>query len=214
MDSDDFDAFARSLTTASSRRALVGPALGAALAGVLGVGPVAAKKGKNKDKRRGCRRVRLRECTLCRRGQIRSQPEGTPCTIGTCQNGSCIPPPPPATCTDGRKNGSETDVDCGGTCPRCATGKTCSTRNDCASALCAGTCQQCVNAGDCGTDTNGEMCACRDHESGQRFCTKLNAPPGRVFPAGTACTVCQGGEQCFPINGGAGGIECIRPCGA
>ena len=116
-------------------------------------------------------------------------------------------------CSDGIKNGGESDVDCGGTCPRCATGKTCASRNDCASARCeAGTCQTCDDPNtDCGTDANGSMCACRDHESGQRFCTKIN---GRLLPAGTPCTACQGGEQCFPINGGAGGIECILPCGA
>jgi len=30
--------------------------------------------------------------------------------------------PPPPSCTDGKKNGSETGVDCGGTCPPCALG--------------------------------------------------------------------------------------------
>jgi hypothetical protein len=122
-------------------------------------------------------------------------------------------PGPSAICADGVKNGTETDVDCGGTCPRCATGKTCAIRNDCASARCeAGTCQTCQNPNtDCGTDAGGGMCACRDHESGQRFCTKI---VGRLLGVGTPCSACTNGEQCFPINGGAGGIECILPCGA
>ena len=42
-------------------------------------------------------------------------------------------------CTDLKKNGSETDVDCGGaTCPRCATGKACSSAGDCvAHSICS-----------------------------------------------------------------------------
>jgi len=72
--------------------------------------------------------------------------------------------------------------------------------------------QICAAAADCGNDTNGDMCFCRDHESGKKICSKPNALPGRVFPAGTPCTTCQGTEQCFLINGGLGGIECIAPC--
>jgi hypothetical protein len=57
-------------------------------------------------------------------------------------------------------------------------------------------------------------CARRDHASGKRFCKKNATGDVRVLPAGSACGVCRGGEQCFPINGGADRIECIRPCGA
>ena len=89
MDSDRFDALSRALTSASSRRALIGPALAAALAGAFRADPVVAKKGK-KNKKGVCRRVRLRECTVCGRGGIGSQPDGTPCSYGgTCQNGAC-----------------------------------------------------------------------------------------------------------------------------
>ncbi|MFH0899548.1 MAG: hypothetical protein V2A73_02840 [Pseudomonadota bacterium] len=45
------------------------------------------------------------------------------------------------TCTDGSMNGDETDVDCGGDCPRCADGKDCQTPKDCSSNCCSeGTC--------------------------------------------------------------------------
>lgn len=75
--------------------------------------------------------------------------------------------------------------------------------------------QACVDAAECGNDTDGVTpCACRDHESGQRFCSKNGSGDVRFFPAGTSCGVCQGGEQCFLVNGGAGGIECILPCRA
>ena len=46
------------------------------------------------------------------------------------------------TCTDGTKNGAETDVDCGGgTCPDCVDGKICSINGDCTGNNCVtGTC--------------------------------------------------------------------------
>lgn len=47
--------------------------------------------------------------------------------------GICMPP----TCTDGIKNGTETDVDCGGgSCPACIIGKHCNTPTDCTSDTC------------------------------------------------------------------------------
>lgn len=50
------------------------------------------------------------------------------------------------TCTDGAKNGGETDVDCGGTCAvRCAIGKACAVSADCASGTCGAT-KTCVAA--------------------------------------------------------------------
>jgi hypothetical protein len=51
--------------------------------------------------------------------------------------GTCAAP----TCTDGVKNGSEGDVDCGGSCPPCVNGDTCNVNADCASGQCtAGLC--------------------------------------------------------------------------
>ena len=90
------------------------------------------------------------------------------------------PPPPAASCTDGAKNGAETDVDCGGgTCGACAIGKKCSlardcTTNDCTTGTCcmksssmkttgsvSGSKEICCDAGgtitmvtDCGTGSN------------------------------------------------------------
>jgi Cys-rich repeat protein len=39
-------------------------------------------------------------------------------------------------CEDGKKDGLETDVDCGGACQRCAAGKACVLPTDCSSAKC------------------------------------------------------------------------------
>ena len=47
-----------------------------------------------------------------------------------------------ASCTDNVKNGVETDIDCGGNCPRCSPGEACVLANDCTSRVCvAETCQ-------------------------------------------------------------------------
>jgi hypothetical protein len=56
---------------------------------------------------------------------------GTPCGIGgACDGrGSCVT----VSCTDGLKDGAETDVDCGGVgdCARCAPGRGCQADGDC-----------------------------------------------------------------------------------
>ena len=64
------------------------------------------------------------------------------CSSGECADGKCTgsPTAPPASSTDGIKNGDETDVDCGGTttnAPRCGTGKGCDGAPDCESKVCS-----------------------------------------------------------------------------
>jgi plastocyanin len=57
------------------------------------------------------------------------------CSAGVCSGGHCVSPG----CLDKTKNGSETDVDCGGPeCAPCALGKACDQGSDCASAICTG----------------------------------------------------------------------------
>jgi len=61
------------------------------------------------------------------------------CLSQVCLSGVCTTP----ACTDGRKNGSETDIDCGGpSCAPCANGKACQVAADCSDGACtAGICQ-------------------------------------------------------------------------
>lgn len=109
------------------------------------------------------------------------------CATGTCTSGACAPanggglpdaspPPIPATtCTDGVKNGAETDVDCGGTCPKtCEVGKACKVARDCATTICTlGTC-----AGPSASD------GIRNADETDVDCGGPNAPP------------CAGGKTC------------------
>jgi len=62
----------------------------------------------------------------------------TDCPTGVCQAGVCVT----TTCLDGVKNGTETDVDCGGpNCGGCTPGKACVFASDCQTGVCtAGTC--------------------------------------------------------------------------
>jgi hypothetical protein len=114
-----------------------------------------------------------------------------------------------ASCTDGRKNGSETDVDCGGSCPRCRAGKTCVTRDDCTTALCEGSvCISPDNNDDCGLDTNEEGCFARDSVNADRFCSRQQC----TLFSGGSCDACSGEQQCAPAGGND--IECCAPCGS
>jgi hypothetical protein len=113
------------------------------------------------------------------------------------------------TCTDGKKNGSETGVDCGGpNCPRCATGQGCVDRADCASAICSiGTCQACPSIGaPCGDDANGD-CYCEELVDGPNVCTsEEDTSVYSCFecPANTVCTT-----GSIP-----GRVDCRKLCGA
>jgi hypothetical protein len=81
---------------------------------------------------------------------------GRRCCSGVCVDHACAAP----TCSDGVRNGSETDVDCGGgTCPTCAVGSACAGNLDCTSGYCVnGNCEPCPSTsichGECLVDRN------------------------------------------------------------
>jgi hypothetical protein len=66
----------------------------------------------------------------------------------------CVEP----TCADAVKNGTETDIDCGGTCAsKCADTKSCAVAADCVSSVCtANKClaATCTDAAKNGTETD------------------------------------------------------------
>jgi hypothetical protein len=73
-------------------------------------------------------------CIACAAGVACTQ--GADCESGTCSDdGTCAAP----SCSDGRLDGFETDVDCGGgQCAACTTGHACLVDGDCASKSCNG----------------------------------------------------------------------------
>jgi Fibrinogen beta and gamma chains, C-terminal globular domain len=87
-------------------------------------------------------------------------------------------------CTDGQRNGRETDVDCGGTCAPCALGRACGVDRDCAGG---GLCdpQQCRAARSC-----AEILA---HFAGSRDGVYRIVPAGVSSPAEVVCDMTRDG---------------------
>ncbi|HVJ19481.1 MAG TPA: discoidin domain-containing protein [Polyangiaceae bacterium] len=89
------------------------------------------------------------------------------------------------TCSDGIKNGTETDVDCGGaTCSKCANSKVCASASDCSSGYCgpnglcaaAASCTDGVQNGtETGVDCGGSCPACPTNTCGSGALTRAAA---------------------------------------
>ena len=114
-------------------------------------------------------------------------------TNNTCSNGVCTPSAAP-TCTDGVKNGNETDTDCGGpTCSACTTGNACLQASDCTSGNCV-----------------GNICTMATCSDGRK-----NGSETDVDCGGSTCSPCAMGKACLlasdcvsamcSINGKSGG---------
>ena len=137
---------------------------------------------------------------------------GMRCVVGAdCRGGNCVTSSAngafrdrscglPLPCADGKRNGDETGVDCGGaTCGRCDNGAACLASDDCLSGVC----------------TNGSCVAGLCARGPGQYCA-----PGSNLPhcdARSGCATCCQGDQCQPIvdytmNCGAGGRACYG-CG-
>lgn len=168
------------------------------------------------------------QCIYCRVGVAGDCAAGTVCvgstnhltleTIEEARN-QCVP----TSCVDGLKNGSETDVDCGGSaCAPCATGKSCAATLDCAEVSCdylgaaathtclAPTCYDgALNGAETGPDFGGPDC-----------------PPVPAYVVTMGCDapsdcesgVCQGAMCRTPScsdaveNGNEAGVDCGGSC--
>ena len=74
------------------------------------------------------------------------------CVSATCTGSVCVAPP--SGCSDGVKNGLETDIDCGGgVCAACVIGKSCLTGNDCGTSACGSIASTCIAAPTCSAIT-------------------------------------------------------------
>ena len=69
-------------------------------------------------------------CQECRGQNNEGCPDWSTCVAGSCQLN--------AECQDGRLGENETDIDCGGSCPPCRLGQTCSGADDCENGECVG----------------------------------------------------------------------------
>jgi hypothetical protein len=148
-------------------------------------------------------------CVFAPDGTVLGGGKGAECKVGAdcastiCQDGACTEP----LSTDGVKDGTETDVDCGGTAPtnapKCLEGKTCKTNDDCHWGTC--------NDGKCGGDVKGQ----KDGDQTDIDCGGAQSPPcdwgqGCLFdrdcgPGGKcgADKKCLIGPSCDVVHGGA-----------
>ncbi len=127
-----------------------------------------------------------------------------------------------ASCDNGVRDGDETSLDCGGSCPACADGDNCSVPGDCESGVCqrgrclVPTCTDGVRngretgrdcGGDCGLCPGGEPCSSNDQCLSGRcrggVCTMSDCEDGRmngeetdVDCGGATCPACAGGAAC------------------
>lgn len=132
--------------------------------------------------------------------------------FAACGGGTSTSPVEPPSCEDGVRNGSETDVDCGGdTCAPCARGMSCEEASDCATGECRA--RRCVapascedgvrNNGESAIDCGGPDCEpCADGKSCDRAsdCESLVCLGGSCIPAKCGDGVVQkaNGEECDP----------------
>jgi len=140
-------------------------------------------------------------CPRCTNG--RACLGNSDCVSGVCSGGICGT----ASCFDGVKDGTETDVDCGGTCAtKCADSKACLTGNDCASGVCfGGICRTatCTDLVKNGTET--------DVDCGGTCPSKCAV--GKLCGTGSDCTsgICAGGvcQSACPAGYSFCGNACI-----
>ena len=122
------------------------------------------------------------------------------------------------TCADGKKNGAETDIDCGGpACGDCTAGQICNIGNDCSSGICAaGVCMTPPSCNDrqrngteSGVDCGGHECpACGTGETcgGNLDCSSRNCVLGLCAAATCNDQVKNGTET----GTDCGGLDCPR----
>jgi hypothetical protein len=126
------------------------------------------------------------------------------CAVGVCVKNVCAEP----ACDDGKRNGLETDLDCGGReCAGCDEGQTCTVSGDCSSGVCkagkcaAPTCSDLVKNGaetdvDCGSACAtaceaGRTCTA-DDDCQATTCAPSTPAPVSVCAAGDMSCLCTG----------------------
>ncbi|MFM2152050.1 MAG: hypothetical protein RL199_485 [Pseudomonadota bacterium] len=159
-------------------------------------------------------------CGKCPAGTAMAEGDASFCDSGLVTGGACAR----RTCSDGSKNGDETDVDCGGTlCAPCADTKACAVGRDCESGVCArlaGTLKCAVPTGadkarngsetdvDCGGPDRTRKCIARQRCFEDTDCANSTAAPLACGENGL-CTP----PTCGDGNPAANGKETDSDCG-
>jgi hypothetical protein len=136
------------------------------------------------------------------------------CSTGVCNSGACVAP----SCSDGVRNRSESDIDCGGNdgCVACQVGRLCSGVADCDGGDCSGgRCQapscsdglenQDESDVDCG-GTSCDRCTTKQHCRSSADCDHAQCSQGRCQAAACADGVKNGDETAADCGG-----SCV-PC--
>jgi hypothetical protein len=147
------------------------------------------------------------EATPCDHGSHCAASAG--CLSQVCVGGFCASP----ACNDHAKNGSESDVDCGGSCPPCSDGAVCGASGDCQSAVCSGescaaaSCQDGVkNGSESDVDCGGACAPCAD----ARLCAAgSDCASGVCISNLCHAPACSDGVK----NGSETGVDCGGSCG-
>lgn len=135
------------------------------------------------------------------------------CQSLTCKAGKCTAVTG-GNPTDNVKNGDETDVDCGGSAPRCADGKACKIADDCTSGVCTGNVCKApapddnIKNGDetdvdCGGAT-APKCAADKACAKNEDCASSACSYAKKCVAFPSCTGHFGGDTCGPGDTGTG----------
>lgn len=217
MDDHRFDAMIRAFSSERSRRGALAMISGVLAAPLFGA-PTLAKKKKKKKK-----------ITVCHNGQTvkipkkdRSQFLLGGATLGACPASPPPPPPPGSTCTDGVKNGDETGIDCGGSCPVCATDQGCHTASDCATGFCDNDAAS-PTGKSCATCPVGQSTSCGSDDSGLCVCfplTNSDSDEHACVPLGSTITAvecvsgsCAAGLICIDYTASLQEL-CLPRCGS
>jgi hypothetical protein len=146
-------------------------------------------------------------------GADSAAPDSTPDT--TVADTAIADTTPAPTCTDLTKNGSETDVDCGGSCSACGDGKLCLANGDCASRVC-GADGKCAAATCFDKVKNGTESAI---DCGGSCALKCGTGDKCVSGADCASAICGTGNKCVAAtcfdtvkNGTESDVDCGGSC--
>ncbi|MBI2389585.1 MAG: VCBS repeat-containing protein [Deltaproteobacteria bacterium] len=159
------------------------------------------------------------------------------CASAFCKASVCAV----SSCTDGLKHGTETDIDCGGTCPtKCAIGKGCTASTDCATGVCSGgkcsapSCSDGVKNGtETATDCGGGCPGCADlsaclvnADCTSRYCSSGSCAVATctdgvsdgketgIDCGGGTCPACGTGNPCSVGSDCVGGVCTAGTCAA